>query len=73
MRRLGIVVLIVGLAGFALATVQRGGYDTVEGLIRTAVSSEERRERDVWETARWLSLGAAVIGAVLVIFPGRKT
>lgn len=73
MRRLGIVVLIVGLAGFALATVQRGGYDTVEGVIKAALSTEERKERDAWETARWLSLGAAVIGAVLVVFPGRKT
>jgi hypothetical protein len=73
MRRLGIVVLIVGLAGFALATVQRGGYDTVEGAIKAAVSTEERKQRDAWETARWLSLGAAVIGAVLVVFPGRKT
>jgi hypothetical protein len=73
MRRLGIVVLVLGLAGFALATVQRGGYDTVEGAIKAAVSTEERKTRDAWETARWLSLGAAVIGAVLVVFPGRKS
>ena len=73
MRRLGIIVLVIGLAGFALGTVQRGGYDTLEGAIKTAVSSDERKKKDAWETIRWLSLGAAVLGAVLVILPGKKT
>ena len=44
MRRLGIIVLVVGLLGFALGTVQRGGYDTVEGAIKTAVSSDGGKE-----------------------------
>ena len=67
-----LVVLIVGLAGFVLATTQRGGYDTVEGAIKTAVSSSERKKKDAWDTIRWLSLGAAVVGLVLVVLPGKK-
>jgi hypothetical protein len=71
-RRLGIIVLIVGLAGFVLATTQRGGYDTLEGAIKTAVSSSERKKKDAWETIRWISLGAAVVGVVFVILPGKR-
>ena len=71
-RRLGIIVLVVGLVGFVLATTQRGGYDTLEGTIKTAVSSSERKKKDAWETIRWLSLGAAVVGLVLVVLPGKK-
>ena len=71
-RRLGIIVLVVGLAGFVFATTQRSGYDTVEGAIKTAVSSQERKKKAAWETLRWLSLGAAVVGVVLVILPGKK-
>jgi hypothetical protein len=70
-RRLGIIVLAVGLAGFLLATRERRGYDTIEGTIKSAVSSEERKKRDTWETLRWISLGTAVFGAVLVVLPGR--
>jgi len=70
-RRLGIIVLVVGLAGFVFASTQRSGYDTVEGAIKTAVSSQERKKKDAWETIRWLSLGAAVVGLVLVILPGK--
>jgi len=71
-RRLGIIVLVVGLAGFVLATTQRSGYNTVEGAIKTAVSSSERKKKDAWETIRWLSLGAAVVGVILVVLPGKK-
>jgi hypothetical protein len=63
---------VVGLAGFVFAGVQRGAYDTVEGKIKAAVSTEERKKKDAWETARWLSLGAAVVGLVLVILPGKR-
>ena len=73
MRRVGIIVLVIGLAGFVLGTVQRGGYDTLEGAIKTAVSSDERKKKDAWETIRWISLGAAVLGAVLVVLPGKKS
>jgi hypothetical protein len=73
MRRLGIILLIIGLAGFVLATRERRGYDTLEGTIKSAVSSEERKKRDTWEILRWVSLGVGVFGAVLVAFPGKKT
>lgn len=72
MRRLGAIVLVVGLAGFFLASRERAGYDTIEGKVRSAVSSEERKKKDTWETLRWVSLGAAVFGAVLVVLPGKK-
>ena len=72
MRRLGIIVLVVGLAGFFLASRERSGYDTIEGTIKSAVSTEERKKKDTWETLRWVSLGVAVFGAVLVVFPGKK-
>ena len=71
-RRLGIIVLLIGLAGFVFGTVQWGGSDTMEGALKTAVSSQERKKKDTWETLRWLSLGAAVVGVVLVILPGKK-
>lgn len=62
----------MGLAGFAMATRERRGYDSIEGKVRTALSTEERRNRDTWETLRWISLGVGVFGAVLVLFPGKK-
>jgi uncharacterized membrane protein YbaN (DUF454 family) len=71
-RRLGAIVLAVGIAGFVFGTVQRGAYDTVEGKIKAAVSTEERKKKDTWETVRWLSLGAAVVGVILVILPGKR-
>jgi hypothetical protein len=39
--------------------------------VRVAVSSSERSHRNFWETSRWLLLGTAVIGAVLIVLPGR--
>jgi uncharacterized membrane protein YbaN (DUF454 family) len=71
-RRLGAIVLAVGIAGFVLGTVQRGAYDTVEGKIKAAISTEERKKKDTWDTVRWLSLGAAVVGVILVILPGKR-
>jgi hypothetical protein len=72
MRKLGIVLIVIGLAGFLVATSQRGGYDTVEGKIKAAVSQEERSKKDFWDTARWLFVGAGVIGIVLTVLPGKK-
>ncbi len=72
MRRIGIVLLVLGLVGFVVASSQRGGYDTLEGAIKTAVSSEEKSKKDAWETGRWLALGVGVIGLVLVVLPGKK-
>ena len=73
MRRLGVIVLVLGLAGFVIASSKRGSYDSVQGALKAAISSEEKGKKDFWEAARWVSLGAGVIGLVLVIFPGKKT
>ncbi len=73
MRRIGIILLLLGLAGFLFASSQRSSYDSVEGTIRATFSKEERGKKDFWENTRWMSLGAGVIGLVLVILPGKKT
>jgi len=72
MRRIGIVLLVLGLIGFVVASSQRGGYDSVEGAIKTTFSSEEKSKKDAWETGRWLALGVGVIGLVLIVLPGKK-
>lgn len=72
MRRIGIGLLVLGLAGFLIASSQRSGYDTVEGQIKSAVSSSERSKKSGWETARWLAVGMGVVGLVLVLLPGKK-
>jgi hypothetical protein len=73
MRRIGIALLVLGLGLFVLASSQRGGYDTVEGALKTTFSSEERSKKDAWEIGRWVALGGAVIGLVLIVLPGKKT
>ena len=72
MRRIGIALLVIGLAGFILASSQRGGYDSVEGAIKTTFSSEERSKKEGWEVMRWVGAGLAVVGLVLVFVPGKK-
>ena len=72
MRRLGIILLVIGLAGFLVASSQRSGYDSLEGQVKAAVSQEERGKKDFWENARWLFLGVGVIGLVLVVLPGKR-
>lgn len=72
MRRIGIALLVIGLAGFILASSQRGGYDSVEGAIKTTFSSEERSKKEGWDVLRWVGAGLAVVGLVLVFVPGKK-
>ena len=72
MRRIGIALLVIGLAGFILASSQRGGYDSVEGAIKTTFSSEERSKKEGWEVMRWVGAGLAVVGLVMVFVPGKK-
>jgi hypothetical protein len=72
MRKIGIILIVVGLAGFLVATSQRGGYDTVEGAIKTTFSQKERSQRDLWDTARWLFVGTGVVGIILTVLPGKK-
>lgn len=73
MRRIGIALLVIGLAGFLIASSQRSGYDSVEGAIKTTFSSEERSKKEGWDTLRWVGLGLAVVGVVMTVAPGRKT
>jgi H+/Cl- antiporter ClcA len=72
MRRIGMILLALGIVGFLLATSRRAGYDSVQGALKSTFSSEERSKKDTWETARWLSLGMAVVGVVFVLLPGKK-
>jgi hypothetical protein len=72
MRRLGIVLLLVGLAGFLVASSRRGGYQSFEGSVRATFSRAEAGKKEFWENARWVSVGMAVIGVVLVVLPGKK-
>jgi hypothetical protein len=72
MKRAGIILLVLGLAGFVLASSQRAGFDTVEGGIKQVFSSEERSKKEGWETARWVSVGLAALGLVLTVVPARK-
>ncbi len=72
-RRLGIVLFVLGLGWFLLASGRAARYDTPEGRTRVAVSNSERSAQKFWETSRWLLLGTAVIGAVLIVLPGRET
>ncbi|MEP6993686.1 MAG: hypothetical protein ABI968_04115 [Acidobacteriota bacterium] len=73
MRRIGIVLLIVGLVGFVIASSQRGSYDSVEGSIKAVFSSNERAKKDAWETGRWIFVGIGVMGLVLTVLPGKKS
>ncbi|HEY7114055.1 MAG TPA: hypothetical protein VIA45_14080 [Thermoanaerobaculia bacterium] len=66
------VLLILGIAGFILASSKRSGYDSVEGAVKSTFSSSERSKKEGWETARWLSLGVGVVGLVFVLLPGKK-
>ena len=73
MKRIGIVLLVLGLVGFVLASSRRAGYDTVEGGIKQVFSSQERSKKEGWETLRWVSVGLAAVGLVLTVVPARKT
>jgi hypothetical protein len=71
MRRIGIILMVVGLAGFLLATSRSASDASAEGGIQSTASSE-RAKKDAWETVRWLFVGGAVMGVVLTILPGKN-
>jgi hypothetical protein len=73
MRKIGLILLAIGIAGFLIATSQRGGFDSVEGALKSTFSSNERSKKDFWETARWVMAGTAVMGVVFILLPGRKS
>ncbi len=57
MRRVGLIFLAAGLAGFLFASAQRARHPSVEA----------------WETGRWLLVGMAVMGLVFVVLPGPRS
>ncbi len=73
MKRIGIVLLVLGLAGFVWASAGRSGYDSVEGALKSTFSSSERSKKEGWETTRWVSAGLAVVGLALLVAPARKS
>ncbi len=72
MRRVGLILLAAGLAGFLFATGQRARYDPVEAAPAGVVASRESRAREGWETTRWLLAGTALMGLILTVLPGKK-
>ena len=73
MRKIGLILLAIGIAGFLVASSQRGGYDSVEGALKSTFSSSEKSKKDFWETARWVMAGTAVMGVVFILLPGKKS
>jgi formate hydrogenlyase subunit 3/multisubunit Na+/H+ antiporter MnhD subunit len=71
MRRVGLVLLAIGIAGFLCASYERGLYERTEGT-PGAPPASERRAREAWEDARWHLVGTAVIGIVFTVLPGRR-
>jgi hypothetical protein len=72
LRRAGLILLALGLAGFLLGSSQRSRYETRAGAPGSATVEKDRKLRDAWETARWLFVGTAVIGLVFTVLPGKK-
>ena len=72
MRRVGLVLLAIGVAGFLLGSAQRARYERPEGSASAAASAADRKARDAWETARWLLAGTAVMGVVFTALPGKR-
>jgi hypothetical protein len=71
-RRIALVLVLLGVVGFLVASSQHSGYESVEGRMKAAFSKEERGKRDLADTGRWVALVVAAIGAVLFFVPERK-
>ena len=72
MRRNGLILLVIGVVVFLVASSQRKSYDSVEGVLKTTFSKSERGKSDLADTGRWVGLGIAAVGLVLVVLPERK-
>lgn len=73
MRRVGLILLALGLAGFLFASAQRARYDKLAEAASAPLSPQAQRAREGWETARWLILGTALMGLVFTVLPGKAT
>ena len=69
MRRLGLVLLAAGLAGFLFASAQKRRY---EPAASADASSSSAAAVHRWETTRWLLAGMGVIGLVFTVLPGKS-
>jgi hypothetical protein len=72
MRRNGLILLAIGIVVFLVASSQRRSYDSVEGVLKKTFSKDERGKSDLADMGRWLGLGVAAVGLVLVVLPERK-
>ena len=72
MRRNGLILLAIGVVVFLVASSQRRSYDSVEGVLKTTFSKSERGKSDLADMGRWLGLGVAAVGLILVVLPERK-
>ena len=72
MRRVGLILLVLGLAGFLFASAQRAHYERASAA-SSGEGEKSRRGAEGWETARWMILGAAVMGLVFTVFPGKES
>ena len=72
MRRNGLILLAIGVVVFLVASSQRRSYDSVEGVLKTTFSKDERGKSDLADMGRWVGLGLAAVGLVLVVLPERK-
>ena len=70
MRRIGLVLLAIGLAGFLFATARKPQYETGAASATASSPGEENLLR--WEAARWLLVGVGVIGVVFTVLPGKQ-
>jgi|RhiMetdeSRZDD1v2_1073273.scaffolds.fasta_scaffold02385_18 hypothetical protein len=73
MRRVGLILLVVGLAGFLFASAQRSRYEKSASEATASDRSRQSRRLEAWETARWMILGAAVMGLVFTVLPGKES
>jgi hypothetical protein len=67
-RRLGLLLLAAGLAGFLFATAQKTRYERSTPEAGSPESAAVYR----WETTRWLLVGMGVIGLVFTLLPGKQ-
>jgi hypothetical protein len=73
MRRVGLILLVIGLAGFLFASSQRARYEKAASASASGEAGKSRRGAEAWETARWMILGAAVMGLVFTVLPGKES
>ena len=71
MRRICLVLLAIGLAGFLFASARKSHYQT-GAASATASSPAEEENLHRWEAARWLLVGVGVIGVVFTVLPGKQ-